>query len=190
MVYESLIAVVESHLENLTETWAQEVRRSEYLETYKKLSEEELLSRGRILFSNLLDWLNKGASNDDAATYFKKIGTSRIQEGFPLTEVFYALYLEKKVLWSFVAWKDEVTGILKAVDAIEFMTVINNYFDLGDFFIIKGYLHEMYTHISETGKFTQEELESIFTSGALFQEKVREIREKMYSEGLSIGLIR
>ena len=141
--------------------------------------EEELLSRGRILFSNLLDWLNKGASNDDAATYFREIGTSRIQEGFPLTEVFYALYLEKKVLWSFVAWKDDVTGILKAVDAIEFMTVINNYFDLGDFFIIKGYPHEMYTHISETGKFTQEELENIFTSGALFQEKVREIREKI-----------
>ena len=24
------------------------------------------------------------------------------------------------------------------------MTVINNYFDLGDFYIIKGYMHEFY----------------------------------------------
>ena len=190
MVYEGLIAIVESHLENLTNTWVQEVKRSEYLETYKNLSDKELQSRGNILFSNLLEWLLKGASNDDAAEYFKEIGTKRIKEGFPLTEVYYALYLEKKVLWSFVAWKDEISGILKAVDAIEFMTVINNYFDLGDFYIIRGYMNELYQHLMQTNKFTEEELKSIFTGGALYQESIKKIREKMYSEGLSIGLIR
>jgi len=190
MVYESLITIVESHLDNLTNTWVQEVKRSEYLETYKKLNENELQKRGNILFTNLLDWLLKGASNDDAAHYFKEIGELRIKEGFPLTEVYYALYLEKKVLWSFVAWKDDVSGILKAVDAIEFMTVINNYFDLGDFYIIKGYMHQLFQHISDTKKFSDAELENIFTKGALYQESIKQIREKMYSEGLSIGLIR
>jgi hypothetical protein len=190
MVYESLISIVETHIDNLTDTWVQEVKRSEYLETYKKLNEKELHSRGNILFSNLLEWLLKGASNEDAATYFKEIGQLRIKEGFPLTEVYYALYLEKKVLWSFVAWKDDVSGILKAVDAIEFMTVINNYFDLGDFYIIRGYMHELYEHIAETERFTKEELEKIFTGGALYQESIKQIKEKMYSEGLSIGLIR
>jgi len=190
MVYESLIAIVESHLDNLTSTWVQEVKNTEYLKTYQSLTEDELNSRGNILFSNLLDWLMKGASNDDAAEYFKKIGTDRINEGFPLTEVYYALYLEKKVLWSFVAWKDEVTGILKAIDAIEFMTVINNYFDLGDFYIIRGYMNELYSHLSNTDKFSTEELEKIFTGGALYQESIKKIREKMYGEGLSIGIIR
>jgi len=190
MVYESLIAIVESHLDNLTNTWVQEVKRSEYLETYKRLSDKELKSRGNILFTNLLEWLLKGASNDDAAVYFKEIGEGRIKEGFPLSEVYYALYLEKKVLWSFVAWKDEVSGILKAIDAIEFMTVINNYFDLGDFYIIKGYMHELYKNLVETNKFEKEELEQIISGGALYQESIKQIHEKMYGEGLSIGIIR
>jgi len=73
MVYESLIAIVESYLDKLTDTWVQEVKRSEYLETYKKLTDEELNTRGNTLFSNLLSWLMKGASNDDAAAYFKKL---------------------------------------------------------------------------------------------------------------------
>ena len=190
MVYESLIAIVESNIDNLTATWAQEVKKSKYLETYQKLSEKELFSRGHVLFSNLLEWLLKGASNDDAAFYFKEIGVERINEGFPLTEVFYALYLEKKVLWSFVAWKDEVTGRLKAIDAIEFMTVINNYFDLGDFFIVKGYMEQLYLQLLESNKFTKDELENLITSGALYQESIKKIKEKMYSEGLTIGLIR
>lgn len=190
MVYESLIAVVESHLNNLTNTWVQEVKKSEYLETYKKLSDEELEKRGNILFSNFQNWLLKGASNDDAAEYFKEIGIKRIREGFPLSEVFYALYLEKKVLWSFVAWKDEVSGILEAVDAIEFMTVINNYFDLGDFYIIRGYMNELFQHLASTKKFSDDELEKLFSGGALYQESIKQIKEKMYCEGLSIGIIK
>lgn len=190
MIYESLIAIVESHLQNLTDTWVQEVKKSEYLDTYKKLNDKELKSRGQTLFDNLLDWLLKGASNDDAAEYFKEIGNNRLKEGFPLSEVYFALYLEKKVLWSFVAWKDEVAGILKAVDAIEFMTVINNYFDLGDFYIIKGYMNELYNHLADTGKFNVDELQKIFTGGALYNESIKRIKEEMYSEGLSIGLIR
>ncbi len=190
MVYESLIAIVESHVDDLANTWVQEVKKSEYLSSYQKLPDKELHSRGYVLFSNLLNWLLKGASNDDAAVYFKNVGEERIKEGMPLTEVYYALYLEKKVLWSFVAWKDEVTGILKAGDAIEFMTVINNYFDLGDFYIIKGYNEQLYRQMEETGKFTKEELESIFAGGALYQESIKKIREKMYGEGLSIGIIR
>jgi hypothetical protein len=190
MVYESLIAIVEKNVDNLAETWTQEVKKSEYLNTYQSLSNTEVLSRGHLLFSNLLKWLQTGASNDDAAEYFQNVGEDRLKEGFPLSEVYYALYLEKKVLWSFVAWKDEITGRLKAVDAIEFMTVINNYFDLGNFYIIRGYMNKLFTQLTESKKFTKEELENMLSSGALYQESIKKIREKMYGEGLSIGLIR
>ena len=190
MVYESLIAILESHLDDLTKTWVEEVKRSEYLETYRKLNDKELHKRGNILFSNLQDWLLKGASNDDVAGYFQKIGSERIKEGFPLSEIYYALYIEKKVLWSFVAWKDEVSGILKAKDAIEFMTVINNYFDLGDFYIIRGFMNELFSHLSDSNKYTKKELEELLTKGALYQESIKKIREQMYGEGLSIGVIR
>lgn len=190
MVYESLIAILETNLNKLTKTWVKEIKSSEYLETYNKLPDKELFSRGNILFSNLQDWLMKGASNDEVVDYFQKIGSDRINEGFPLSEVYYALYLEKKVLWNYVAEKDEVTGVLKAQDAIEFMTVINNYFDLGNFYIIRGYMHELYSHLTKSDKFTKEELEEVFTKGALYQESIKQIREQMYGEGLSIGMIR
>ena len=190
MVYESLIAILEKHLADLTESWVTEVKNSDYLETYQKLSDKELINRGNVLFSNLQDWLLNGASNDDAAKYFQEIGSERIKEGFPLSEVYYALYLEKKVLWSFVAWKDEVGGILTARDAIEFMSEINNYFDLGNFNIIRGYLNNLYSHIADCDKFTKEELEKLLTKGALYQESIKKVQKQMYSEGLSVGMVR
>ena len=98
MVYESLIAIVEKNVDNLADKWTKEVNKCQYLQTYRALTPEELLQRGQKLFSNLLNWLETGASNDDAANYFQKVGANRIAEGFPLTEIYYALYLEKKVL--------------------------------------------------------------------------------------------
>jgi len=44
--------------------------------------------------------------------------------------------------------------------------------------------------MEESGKFTKEELEKILVGGALYQESIKEIRDKMYGEGLSIGIIR
>lgn len=190
MVYESLIAILEKHQDDLTRSWVSEVKNSDYLETYNKLSDKELSRRGNILFSNLYNWILNGASNDEVADYFQEIGSERISEGFPLSEIYYALYLEKKVLWSFVAFKDEVAGILTARDAIEFMTEINNYFDLGNFNIIRGYMHKLYNHISDSEKFTQEELETLLTKGALYHESIKKIQAQMYSEGLSVGMVR
>lgn len=190
MVYESLIAIVESHLEKLTETWIQEVNGSQYLETYKKLSEVELHARGNLLFTNLLEWLLKGASNDDAAVYFTEVGSSRMREGFPLTEIYLALHLEKKVLWSFVAWKDEVTGILKPKDAIEFMTVINNYFDLGNLYIIKGFHTELYKNLANNIVDGSNKLEKNIAYTVLSHENVKVIKEKIFNEGLTISIVR
>lgn len=190
MVYESLIAILEKHLEDLTASWVAEVKDSQYLETYKKLTDKELFRRGNILFSNLQDWILKGASNDEVADYFKEIGSDRISEGFPLSEVYFALYLEKKVLWSYVVLKDNVAGVLKASDALEYMAEINNYFDLGNFNIIRGYMQALYSHISDSDKFTKEELEELLAKGALYHESIRIIQEQMYSEGLSVGMVR
>ena len=57
MIYESLIAIVEQNIEKLAQAWYVEIKRSEYMKTYNALSDEEILNRGRTLFSNLLKWL-------------------------------------------------------------------------------------------------------------------------------------
>lgn len=182
MIYESLIAIVEQNIEKLAQAWYVEIKRSEYMKTYNALSDEEILNRGRTLFSNLLKWLGTGADNEEIENFFENVGANRIKEGFPLSEVNYALYLEKKVLWSFVLIQDEITVTLSASDAVDFMNILNNYFDLGDFFIIRGYMNELFKHLDESRRFTKEELENLLTHGALSKESLEEIRAKLYEK--------
>ncbi|MEE9429505.1 MAG: hypothetical protein V3V16_00595 [Melioribacteraceae bacterium] len=187
MVYESLIAIVESHLSDLTQTWVDEVKKSTHLNTYQKLSDEELFNRGNTLFVNIQNWLINGASLDDAEIFFYNLGFKRFKENFPLTEIYYALHLEKKVLWSFIAWKDNTSRTLEAHDAIEFMTIINNYFDLGDFNLIRGYVDELHTQLSNSKKYNATELENLIPSKIKHQEN---ISKYLFSEGLNIDSIK
>lgn len=180
MIYESLIAIVESCQTDLAKSWTAEIKRSEYMKTYHALSDEEIFARGDTLFRNILTWLERGADSDEVEGYFIKVGNDRFEEGFPLSEVNYALYLEKKVLWDYVSWKEDITGKFTTSEAIEFMTVLNNYFDLGDFFIIKGYMQTLFTHLIESNKMTEDELKMYIGKGALYEESMKKNLEKMY----------
>ncbi|MFH1194749.1 MAG: hypothetical protein V1720_03490 [bacterium] len=186
MVYESLIAIVESSLKDLVKSWVKEILRSDYMKTYHALTEVQILQRGETLFGNLKKWLDRGAYGEEVEEYFVKVGEDRFMEGFPLSEIHYALYLEKKVLWSYVNWKEDVTGKFTTPEAIEFMTVLNNYFDLGNFFIIKGYMQALYDRLVESDKFSDEELKNYIGKGALYEETVKKIREKMYAPKLNL----
>ena len=62
------------------------------------------------------------------------------------------------------------------------MNILNNYFDLGDFFIIRGYMNELFKHLDESRRFTKEELENLLTHGALSKESLEEIRAKLYEK--------
>ncbi len=190
MSYNNLIVSIEDNVDDIVRTWKEEITKSEYMTTYRELPDKALTERGKAVYNNLIQWLQSGASNKEIEQYFERIGAERNREGFPLTEVGYALYLSKKVFWSFSLWKEEITGLFDTGEAIEFMTVLNNYFDLGNFYIIRGYLKELFAKLDESQKFSKEELESYFLKGALYRESAKKIKETLYGTGTSIGVIR
>ncbi len=186
MVYESLISITEQYHLQMAQAWFEEVRKSDYLQTYNALSDPQLLERGKILFENFLKWLQTGADNSEIKKYFVELGKERCKEGFPLSEVNYALYLEKKVLWNFIAFKDKTQGRLTPSDVIEFTSVISGYFDMGEFFIIRGFSEAFAQELIKSGKFPEDKL-SEFLNGMLIKEANAKLPEDIYMETLDLS---
>ena len=150
----------------MKKTWLEETRKSDYMKTYRSFTDDDILNRCEAVYSHLIDWLQTGASSDEVENYFENVGMTRLKEGFPLTEVHYALYLTKKVLWDFVDWRDAITGSFETKTAKQIMTILNNYFDLGNFYITKGYFEALFEKIDESKKFSKDELKRLFLKGA------------------------
>jgi hypothetical protein len=146
--------------------------KSEYMTTYQKLDEVKVIEREELVFKNFINWLKNGASNDEAEKYFEKVGADRFNEGFPLTEINYALYITKKVFWSTIAWKKELFEDSEFHQLIEYMTILNNYFDLGSFYLIRGYINKLFTKLDISDKLTREEIHTILVRGAFDDDEL------------------
>lgn len=172
MEYLRLISYVENNLNTLARTYYEQIKKSDYMKTYQKLDPKKAIEREELVFLNLIDWLKSGASNDEAEKYFERVGAERFAEGFPLSEVNYALYLTKKVFWSAVAWKFEITGHMSNPELLEFITILGNYFDLGSFYITRGYFREMFDRLDASAKFSKDEIQNIFVRGAFDSDEL------------------
>ncbi len=165
MVHKKLIDVVKNNISELADAWLDEARKSENMLTYHKLTDDEIKGRGKQVFENLSKWLEGGANVDEVEKYFCMVGKTRINEGFPLTEVHFALYITKKILYNYIDWRDAVSGSFSNSSATQILSTFNNYFDLGNFFITKGYLNELFEKLDESKKLSRSDLKNLLLVG-------------------------
>lgn len=165
MGYKNLITVIKNNFDDISRQWSEEAKISEHMKTYQSFGEDEMFRRGKAVYNNLLKWLEAGALTHEVEEYFLEVGRQRFREGFPLTEVHFALYLTKKILWQFIDWRDAVTGSFESSTAKDIMTTLNNYFDVGNFYITYGYFEELLSTLDDSKKFSKEELKKILMKG-------------------------
>lgn len=158
MDFSNIIHFLEGNISTLSNAFYEQVEHSKELKTYRQIDKSIVIERAENVFNQLINWLKTGASNVDAEKYFESVGSERFQEGFPITEVINALYVTKKIFWSFIAWKEELFNKYDYLQIIEYMTVLNNFFDIGNIFIIKGYVNELINKIDESSEYSKEEI--------------------------------
>ncbi len=171
MKYLSLIKSAESNIKELSKVWMTQMKESEYAPTYNTLDEEKAFERGYHVFENLFEWFNEGANISEIKQYYENVGAERNKEGFPLTEVIFAVYLTKKVIGEFIL-KSDLTDTFSNKELLEFNELVNSYYDQGIFFITRGYLNNLFERLDATKKFTSDELKVYLTKGKLDIEEI------------------
>lgn len=181
MIYESLIVIIEQNIESLSINWFKALKNSAYMQTYNALTDPEIMRRGKSLFNNLHAWLNRGAAGDEVEDFFLSIGSTRLKEGFPLSEVNYALFLEKKTMIEMITGKKEITESLNSDEIVDIMSILNSYFDLGLFYITRGYLSELYNDLESNACKCDGNFSEYLKKSTLFPESGRK------TEGVNYG---
>ncbi len=180
MIYESLIAIIEKNIDKLSERWYGALSVSEYMQTYSSMRQQEVVNRGKALFNNILIWINRGAETEEIEDFFRQIGVERLKEGFPLSEVHYALYLEKKILTDLIAEELSEGKELSYEETLDIINILNGYFDLGIFYITKGYLSELINDLKSRKELCGEDLQKYLTGSAIYAESGRKPNGVVY----------
>ncbi len=170
MELNNFIQLIEDNKRKIAEDYFEEVKSSEYMKTYHKLDPEKVIKREEATYTYLASWLINGAKNDETEKFFSNLGNERFKEGFPLSEINYALFISKKAFFNFLKEHPEIIDNKTKEEIIEFFTIISNYFALAGFYMVRGYINTLFDKLDLSDRLTREELQQILIRGAFDEE--------------------
>ncbi len=169
-----IILFIETHIDNFARAFAKEVAKSKYLDRYKGFEENELTSRGKLFFQNLVKWLKEEMPHKEVGKYFVKVGKQRYEEGFPLCEVIYAVFLIKNIFWKKIKEEGFLSSALELYIAVETLKKAYDFFDVGAFYIVRGYEEAMFHELGTMGKLSEDDLRKVFFPGSFKNDELME----------------
>lgn len=165
-----LIPAVEKDMNLMAEKYYDDIVKCDKMENYKKLDKVKVIAREENVFKNMIEWLQTGHGDDKAEKFYENIGLERFKEGFPLAEINYALHIDKHVVWDYIVANKESGMFVNNDEFQNIAFLLSNYFDLGSFYMTRGYINGLYSAFENTGKFKQEELQSLFKNSAFDED--------------------
>ncbi|MFA3782276.1 RsbRD N-terminal domain-containing protein [Melioribacteraceae bacterium 4301-Me] len=134
------VHLVENNAHLLTSQWVEEVKRNPSTKGYRNLSEAELRSRVFDVYKRLGEWLQSDENiYQQTAQHFFNLGKTRAKEGLKVSEVVYALILNRVILWKFVINNGIIDTAIDYHHAIDFYHKVTNFFDKAEYFVCVGY---------------------------------------------------
>jgi len=165
MIYRQIVELIKREPEKLALHWSEHIRKAEVTKTYRSLSADELVSRHTRVFQNLALWLQDSLTRAQLSRFFEGLGSQRYHEKVPLCEVNYALLTAKRDFWELVRSQGLLNSPLEFYQAMELMSSIDQFFDLGNFYIIRGYQQSLQTQLAKSGGLSGSRIEDLLVVG-------------------------
>ncbi len=162
MFNSKLMTMIEANSQQMADKWREGMKSSEFSKTYRKLSDAELERRGKDVYDNLSKWLDRDTTIQQIDKNYTELGKQRYHEGFPLCEVFFALHHTKQVLWNHILSEGILTSALEIYQVMDLIVRVYNFFDIASFFIVRGYMEELFQHVNRLHGVDHEKLKGLF----------------------------
>jgi len=171
-MFDKLIELLITNKRTIATAYYEQVKNSDYMKTYHKLDPEKVIAREESTYIHLAEWLKNGSDNENAEIFFEKVGSERYGEGFPLSELNYALFISKKAFYEFARNYPELLTGKAPQEIIDGFAIIGNYFALGGFYMIRGYLNTLFEKLDINDSLSREEIHQILVRGAIDEEDI------------------
>src|SRR6266496_1494098 len=133
-----LVRLIETHSDALASGLLAKVQSSELTRSYRNVAPEELKERVHEIYRHLGDWL-LGKSAFDIEQRYEEIGTRRVHQGVPISELIWVIILTKENLWEFLKKENIMERPVEVFGELEMMQLLDQFFDRAIYYASVGY---------------------------------------------------
>ncbi|HYU47825.1 MAG TPA: hypothetical protein VEK84_16810 [Terriglobales bacterium] len=140
-----LVRLIETHSDALASGLLAKVQSSELTRSYRNVAPEELKERVHEIYRHLGDWL-LGKSAFDIEQRYEEIGTRRVHQGVPISELIWVIILTKENLWEFLKKENIMERPVEVFGELEMMQLLDQFFDRAIYYASVGYERALAAH--------------------------------------------
>jgi hypothetical protein len=150
--------------------WKEQIRKASQLKHYNALDDEALIENDMVFYPLLARTLSRGLDRSLLGGFFVDLGKKRMGDGFPISEVIYAVNLAQKVVIEYIMTEYAPENTLRMYQSMGIMMEISEFFLLGCFYLTKGFLEATYTHMNSDDRVSKELLNKYFRDDFFFKQ--------------------
>ncbi len=114
------------------------------IKVFGKLGEDELLSVHGEVIRKLGRWLDRSADKNELGAFFVTVAKEYCAQGVPLSELTFAMMLDRKAVSEHIAGGAELEGAFQVYALMEAVNMVSDFYFLGMHYMTKGFLEETF----------------------------------------------
>ncbi len=142
IVASKLVKIIEKNASTIAERWVDDVSTLPYTRSYWNIPREELQERAESVCSRMGYFLGKRLPREKLASFYKRLGQVRREQGVAVEEVIMALMVLKRHIWLFILQEGFLTINLELYQALELNNRVVLYFDRAIYYVAQSYSAE------------------------------------------------
>jgi hypothetical protein len=170
MVDHVLIDTLTLNSKDFASKWKNLIRKAPQLKHYNALTDDQLIEADSSFYPLLARALDRGLDRSLLGDFFVKLGKKRMQNGFPISEVIYAVNLSQKTVIEHIMTDFVLDNPMRMYQAMAITTNVAEFYLLGCFYLTKGFLEATYTDMNSSNAVSEELLKKYFKDDFFFKK--------------------
>jgi hypothetical protein len=146
MLAYKLVRLIETNSDTLSASLLAKVQSSELTRSYRNVPADELKDRVFDIYRHLGEWLLGKGSGFDIEQRYEEIGTRRVHQGVPISELIWVIILTKENLWEFLQRESLPERPIEAFGELEMLKLLDQFFDRAIYYASVGYERAVAAH--------------------------------------------
>lgn len=146
----NLIRIIEKNSSAIADRWVDDVTTSPHTRSYWNESQEELHKRAENVCSRMGYFLGRRLPRERLASFYKRLGQARREQGYAAEEVVFALMLLKRHIWLYILQEGLLRTNLELYQALELNNRVVLYFDRAIYYVTQAWYEEDVKEDAET----------------------------------------
>ena len=147
------------------------VRKTPHLKHFNEFDDDELIKTDSTFYPVLAKTLDLGLDRSLVGGFFANLGKRRMREGFPVSELMYAINLRQKIIIEYIMTEFAPENPVRMYQSMESISRVSEFFLLGCFYLTKGYLEEVYSKMNKNDIVSEEILKEYFKDDFFFKDE-------------------